>query len=72
MGDGIYGVDMQGRIIFVNEVGARLMGYTQDEMEGKDLLPLLGHARADGSVYRIEDSPHLRGPAGEPADSRAG
>jgi PAS domain S-box-containing protein len=57
VGDGIYGVDMQGRIIFVNEVGARLMGYTQGEMEGKDLLAMLGHARADGSVYRIEDSP---------------
>jgi PAS domain S-box-containing protein len=57
VGEGIYGVDMQGRIIFVNEVGARMMGYTQDEMEGKDLLALLGHARADGSVYLIEDSP---------------
>ena len=32
VGDGIYGVDMQGRIIFVNEVGARMMGYTQDEI----------------------------------------
>jgi PAS domain S-box-containing protein len=57
VGDGIYGVDMQGRIIFVNEVGARMLGYTQDEMEGEDLLQLLGHARADGSAYRIEDSP---------------
>ncbi len=57
VGDGIYGIDMQGRIVFVNQVGARLMGYTQDEMEGKDLLALLGHARADGSPYKIEDSP---------------
>jgi PAS domain S-box-containing protein len=57
VGDGIYGIDMQGRIVFVNQVGARLMGYTQAEMEGKDLLALLGHARADGSPYKIEDSP---------------
>jgi PAS domain S-box-containing protein len=57
VGDGIYGIDMQGRIVFVNQVGARLMGYTQDEMEGQDLLALLGHARADGSPYQIEDSP---------------
>ncbi|MFP5230061.1 MAG: PAS domain S-box protein [Acidobacteriota bacterium] len=57
VGDGIYGADMQGRIIFVNEVGARMLGYNQDEMEGKDLLQVLGHARADGSPYRIEDSP---------------
>jgi two-component system, OmpR family, sensor histidine kinase VicK len=57
VGDGIYGIDMQGRIVFVNQVGARLMGYTQEEMEGRDLLSLLGHARADGSPYRVEDSP---------------
>ncbi|MGB7134209.1 MAG: PAS domain S-box protein [Acidobacteriaceae bacterium] len=57
VGDGIYGIDMQGRIVFVNRVGARLMGYTQEEMEGSDLLALLGHARADGSPYQIEDSP---------------
>jgi two-component system, OmpR family, sensor histidine kinase VicK len=57
VGDGIYGVDMEGQIIFVNDVGARMMGYTQEEMEGKELLQMLGHARADGSVFRIEDSP---------------
>lgn len=57
VGDGIYGIDMQGRIVFVNQVGARLMGYTHEEMEGQDLLTLLGHARADGSPYRVEDSP---------------
>jgi two-component system sensor histidine kinase VicK len=57
VGDGIYGIDMQGRIVFVNQVGARLMGYTQEEMQGKDLLPLLGHARSDGSPYKVEDSP---------------
>ena len=57
VGDGIYGVDMEGKIIFVNDVGARMMGYTQEEMEGKELLEMLGHARADGSVFRIEESP---------------
>ncbi len=57
VGDGIYGMDMQGRIIFVNQVGARMMGYTQEEMEGRELLALLGHARADGLEYRLEDSP---------------
>lgn len=57
VGDGIYGVDMQGKIIFVNDVGARLLGYTHDQMEGRDLMQMLGHTRADGSVYRIEDSP---------------
>ncbi|MFZ0629997.1 MAG: PAS domain S-box protein [Acidobacteriaceae bacterium] len=57
VGDGIYGIDMQGRIVFVNQVGARMMGYTQEEMEGKDLLALLGHTRADGTPYRMEESP---------------
>ncbi|HZZ38770.1 MAG TPA: PAS domain S-box protein [Acidobacteriaceae bacterium] len=57
VGDGIYGIDMQGRIVFVNQVGARMMGYTQEEMEGQDLLAVLGHARADGSPYKMEESP---------------
>ena len=70
VGDGIYGVDMQGRIIFVNQVGARMMGYTQEEMEGKDLLAMLGHARADGSVYPHRGQPHLRGAPRQRTDSR--
>ena len=72
VGDGIYGMDMEGKIIFVNHVGARMMGYTQEEMEGKELLQMLGHARADGSVYPDRGQPHLCGEPFERTDSRAG
>jgi two-component system, OmpR family, sensor histidine kinase VicK len=57
VGDGIYGIDMENRIVFVNQIGARLMGYTQNEMEGQDLHALLGHERSDGSPYILEESP---------------
>ena len=57
VGDGIYGIDMQGRIVFVNDVGACMMVYTQAEMEGQDLFAILGHSRADGSAYSKDDSP---------------
>lgn len=57
VGDGIFGIDMQGQIVFMNQVGARLLGYDQAEMEGRDLLPMLGHARIEGQPYKVEDSP---------------
>ncbi len=57
VGDGIYGIDMENRIVFVNQIGARLMGYTQEEMQGQDLHALLGHERGDGAPYRVEESP---------------
>lgn len=59
VGDGIYGIDMEGQIVFVNQVGARLLGYTQDEMEGQGLLELLGHARGEGQPYSRDDDPIL-------------
>jgi PAS domain S-box-containing protein len=36
VGEGIYGVDVQGRISFVNPAGARLLGYTSNELLGRD------------------------------------
>ena len=51
VGDGIYGTDFEGRIIFVNKVGANILGYTPEEVEGRQIHPLIHHTRADGSPY---------------------
>lgn len=55
VGDGIYGTDFEGRIIFVNKVGANMLGYTPEEVEGKRIHPLIHHTRADGSPYFESD-----------------
>lgn len=59
VGDGIYGIDMNGRIVFVNQVGANLLGYTPDEMQGQLIHPLIHHSHGDGTPYASEDCPIL-------------
>lgn len=51
VGDGIYGTDFEGRIIFVNKIGAKMLGYTPEEVEGRPIHELIHHTRADGSPY---------------------
>ncbi|HEV2275272.1 MAG TPA: PAS domain S-box protein [Acidobacteriaceae bacterium] len=57
VGDGICGLDLEGRITFVNGSGARLCGYTPEEMQGKKLHALVHHSHPDGSPYPAEHCP---------------
>ena len=57
VGDGIYGIDLDGRIVFVNKVGANLLGYKPEEMQGQLLHPLVHHSRSDGTPYPLEECP---------------
>lgn len=50
-GDGIYGIDMQGRCTFINKAGARMLGYQPAELMGKDMHALMHHSFPDGSHY---------------------
>lgn len=59
VGDGIYGIDLEGRVVFVNRVGANLLGYTPEEMQGQRLHPLVHHSKSDGSPYPAEECPVL-------------
>src|ERR1700723_2995782 len=34
VGDGIYGIDLEGRLSFINEAGADALGYTPDQLTG--------------------------------------
>lgn len=54
VGDGIYGVDLSGRITFVNPSGAKALGYSPDELLGRNAhLDFHGPA-ADGTPYPLE------------------
>jgi PAS domain S-box-containing protein len=50
-GEGIFGVNLQGRITFANPAAAVMLGYESEEMVGKEVHPLLQHTRADGSPH---------------------
>jgi len=55
--EGIFGVDVNGVINFVNPAGSAMLGYEQDELLGRDSHATLHSCRADGSPYPVDDCP---------------
>ncbi len=56
-GEGIYGLDAQGLLAFVNPAAARMTGYDPAEMIGRSPHGLIHHTRPDGSPYLVERCP---------------
>ena len=56
-GEGMYGVNAAGRLTFINPVALNLLGFTEEEMIGKEVHDLIHHSREDGSHYQKEDCP---------------
>jgi PAS domain S-box-containing protein len=46
-GEGIFGLDIQGRLTFINETGSRLLGWTEKEILGREAHNLLHATRPD-------------------------
>jgi two-component system, OmpR family, sensor histidine kinase VicK len=57
VGDGIFALDLEGRITLVNPAAAQMLGYRQEEILGRNMHELIHHTRVDGSAYPREDSP---------------
>lgn len=55
--DGIYGLDSEGRVEFVNPSAVRITGFPPAEVKGQDQHAVLHHHRADGSPYPREECP---------------
>jgi PAS domain S-box-containing protein len=54
-GEGIYGVDTDGRSILCNPAAARMLGYgSPAELEGRNMHDTMHHSYPDGSAYPIE------------------
>jgi PAS domain S-box-containing protein len=56
-GEGIYGVDLHGRVTFVNPAAARLTGHDDRELIGQAMHELIHHTRADGVCFDREACP---------------
>ena len=60
LGDGVYGVDPQGRCLFVNPAAIRLLGYdSEDELLGRNMHATIHHTRPDGSPFPQAECPLL-------------
>jgi PAS domain S-box-containing protein len=56
-GEGIYGVNAEGRTTFVNPAAARLLGWRAEELVGRDMHGLIHHTTACGHPYPEHECP---------------
>ena len=57
VGEGIYGLDLNGNTTFVNPAAARMIGWKPEDLIGKNQHEILHHSRPDGSPYPPEECP---------------
>jgi two-component system sensor histidine kinase VicK len=57
VGDGIYGIDLEGKVTFINSAAAQMLGYKQDEILSHNMHQLIHHTHANGTPYDAADSP---------------
>ncbi len=58
-GDGVLGIDLDGKCTSLNRAGVELLGYNPREIVGRDVHDTLFHSRGDGSPRPREASPIL-------------
>jgi PAS domain S-box-containing protein len=56
-GEGIYGVNSEGKTTFVNPAAERMLGWSAEELVGRDIHPIVHHTHHDGRHYPDEDCP---------------
>lgn len=56
-GEGIYGVNAEGRTTFVNPAAERMLGWRAEELVGRDMHATVHHTHSDGTHYHDEDCP---------------
>src|SRR5262245_46743299 len=56
-GEGIYGVNAEGKTTFVNPAAERMLGWSAAELVGKDMHSHVHHTHPDGSTYPEHDCP---------------
>ncbi len=54
-GEGIYGIDLNGRCIFINGAGAQMLGYTPDEVLGRNMHYLIHHSHANRELMPVHE-----------------
>jgi PAS domain S-box-containing protein len=60
MGEGMYALDPDGRATYINPAASGLLGWSRDELAGRDMHALTHNRTADGSPLAIDDCPILR------------
>ena len=59
-GEGIYGLDLEGFVTFVNPAARKMTGWSLEDLKGRTQHSLVHHSYADGSPYPQEECPIYR------------
>ncbi|HKW20497.1 MAG TPA: PAS domain S-box protein, partial [Ktedonobacterales bacterium] len=60
LGEGAYALDSHGRVTFMNPAAERMLGWTEDELRGREMHPTIHFQHADGTPYPKEECPLLQ------------
>jgi PAS domain S-box-containing protein len=55
MVEGLYTLDGEGRLTFMNSAASRILGWTEEELRGKDMHTAIHFQNADGSPHPHKD-----------------
>ncbi|MDP2833414.1 MAG: PAS domain S-box protein [Pseudomonadota bacterium] len=58
-GNGLYGIDTVGNLMFINPAGSRMLGYAADDLIGRPVHVTLHHTHADGTPFPGSTCPML-------------
>jgi PAS domain S-box-containing protein len=56
-GEGIFGLDINGKVTFMNKAATIMLGWTQKELIGRSHHDLVHHSHINGTHYKEEDCP---------------
>lgn len=56
-GEGIYGLNAEGKTTFVNRAAQEMLGWTTEDLLGKDIHSIIHHHHLSGEVYHHHDCP---------------
>ncbi|MFH1803789.1 MAG: sigma 54-interacting transcriptional regulator [Pseudomonadota bacterium] len=56
-GEGIYGVNGDGKTTFVNPAAERMLGWTADQLVGREIHAIIHHSHVDGEPYHAQHCP---------------
>ncbi|MCP4673330.1 MAG: diguanylate cyclase, partial [Desulfobacula sp.] len=57
LGEGVFLVDSEGKIIFMNPEAIHLLGYSFEEIQGVLIHEVIHKQQPDGTLYKPEDNP---------------
>jgi PAS domain S-box-containing protein len=56
-GEGIFGIDAHGNVVFVNRAASLMLGWDPEDLIGKSHHEMVHHTKANGEHYPIKECP---------------